>query len=93
MNKDERKETAEAFVDAVNHPTCRYMIDFENRTFCGAPAVCVIKTMDGGKLLLKSDDDTMGRGVGSTWEPMCEKHRHDFPDHEGFELNGSQKLS
>ena len=73
-----KKEIAEAFVEAVNHPKCTHEV---GGVECGLPAVCVIKT-HAGKL-----------GMGSLWESICTLHKGAYPDHEGFELDGSQKLS
>jgi len=47
-----------------------------------------------GKLSqLDTGDKMMGRGVGSIYLPVCEMHRANYPDHDGFELDGKTKLS
>lgn len=53
---------------------------------CGQPAVCAI-VINKGRLSLKSETgDEMGRGVGSTYLPVCDLHKANYPDHEGIEL-------
>lgn len=93
---DSRTQVAKSLIDAANHPTCSHKVNGER---CGKRASCVIKT-HGGRLLQEpnpkdkfEDDRPFGIGVGSTWTPICEEHKACYPDHEGFELDGSTKLS
>lgn len=73
-------------------PNCSHKIgDVE----CGKPAVCVIKVQQGRILQEPNpkdkfeDDRPFGVGVGSSWKPICEEHKGCYPDHEGFDLNGT----
>lgn len=74
-------------------PNCSHKVDGVE---CGKPAVCVIK-IQGDRLTQLDGNDTIGRGIGSTYAPICQFHKQFYPDHEGFDLKAetdeSPKLS
>jgi hypothetical protein len=52
-------------------------------------AVCVRK----GQLLQYSPDadKAIGRGVGSQWITVCNQHARNFPDYDGFVIEGVRR--
>lgn len=49
---------------------------------CGQPAVAIVKVKQG-KLTQQDRDQTIGRGVGTLWLPICEMHIASYPDYDG----------
>ena len=62
---------------------CSYKVGGQH---CGNLAVCVILVKQGRLRVENDANETMGRGVGSLYVPVCELHKQNYPDHEGFEL-------
>jgi hypothetical protein len=60
---------------------CEHKVD---GVACGKEAVCVVLAKQGR--LDPSHDQTMGRGVGSLYLPVCELHKRDYPGRYWFEL-------
>jgi hypothetical protein len=78
----------------MENKKCEHKVDGVE---CWEPAVAVILIHRGRLLQVDPSKDelsrNMGRGVGSTYLPVCKVHRENYPDHEGFELDGKTKLS
>lgn len=79
------KHTCKHRIDQDLERVVDKVLDLEVETYCGQPAVCVIKTKEG-KISQEIPGDKMGRGVASQWVPICQMHKALYPDYDGMDL-------